>query len=41
LDFNHAMIYSRNVERALSFYRDHLGFESLQEFDQELIDSLG
>ena len=32
LDFNHAMIYSRNVEQALGFYRDLLGFTLLDEF---------
>jgi catechol 2,3-dioxygenase-like lactoylglutathione lyase family enzyme len=32
LAFNHAMIYSRNVETALAFYRDLLGFELLEEY---------
>jgi catechol 2,3-dioxygenase-like lactoylglutathione lyase family enzyme len=32
LDLNHAMIYSRDVSRALSFYRDLLGFTLLEEF---------
>lgn len=32
LDFNHAMIYSRDVSRALGFYRDLLGFTVLEEF---------
>ncbi len=27
LAFNHAMIYTKNVERALGFYRDLLGFK--------------
>jgi catechol 2,3-dioxygenase-like lactoylglutathione lyase family enzyme len=31
LDFNHAMIYSRDVARALGFYRDLLGFNVLEE----------
>ena len=32
LNFNHAMIYSRDVSRALGFYRDLLGFTLLEEF---------
>jgi catechol 2,3-dioxygenase-like lactoylglutathione lyase family enzyme len=32
MQFNHAMIYSRDVARALAFYRDLLGFQVLQEF---------
>lgn len=32
LDLNHAMIYSRDVARALTFYRDLLGFRLLEEF---------
>lgn len=32
LDLNHAMIYSRDVARALTFYRDLLGFSLLEEF---------
>lgn len=32
LQFNHAMIYSRNVAEALRFYRDLLGFELLEEY---------
>lgn len=32
LDLNHAMIYSRDVARALTFYRDLLGFHLLEEF---------
>jgi catechol 2,3-dioxygenase-like lactoylglutathione lyase family enzyme len=31
LDFNHAMIYSQDVSRALAFYRDLLGFSLLEE----------
>lgn len=33
LSFNHAMIYSQDVGRALSFYRDLLGFKVLEEMD--------
>jgi catechol 2,3-dioxygenase-like lactoylglutathione lyase family enzyme len=32
LDFNHAMIYSRDVSRSLGFYRDVLGLPLLEEF---------
>ena len=32
LDFNHAMIYSRDVARALGFYRDLLGLELLEQY---------
>jgi|SRR5579871_725653 len=32
LTFNHAMIYSRNLDASLHFYRDLLGFEVLEEF---------
>jgi len=35
LTFNHAMIYSRDVEVALRFYRDLLGFKPLEEFRHE------
>ena len=31
LDFNHAMIYSRDVDRALGFYRDRLGFLVIED----------
>jgi catechol 2,3-dioxygenase-like lactoylglutathione lyase family enzyme len=31
IDMNHAMIYSRNVDEALKFYRDLLGLEVLEE----------
>ena len=31
LELNHAMIYSRDVSRALSFYRDLLGLTVLEE----------
>src|ERR1700685_292280 len=33
LNFNHAMIYSRDVGKALHFYRDLLGFKSLEEME--------
>jgi catechol 2,3-dioxygenase-like lactoylglutathione lyase family enzyme len=32
LDFNHAMVYTRDVDRSLGFYRDLLGFELLEEY---------
>lgn len=32
LDMNHAMIYSRDLEKALGFYKDKLGFELLEEY---------
>jgi catechol 2,3-dioxygenase-like lactoylglutathione lyase family enzyme len=32
MNFNHAMIYSRDIARALNFYRDRLGFILLEEF---------
>ena len=32
LAFNHAMVYSRDVDAALHFYSDLLGFKVLQEF---------
>lgn len=32
LDFNHAMIYTKDVARALAFYRDLLGFKLIEEF---------
>lgn len=33
LDFNHAMVYSRNVGASLAFYRDLLGLEVLESFE--------
>lgn len=30
--FNHAMMYSRDVERALHFYAHHLGFKLIDDF---------
>lgn len=35
LTFNHAMIYSKDVERALAFYRDLLGFKLIEDFRYE------
>ena len=35
LTFNHAMIYSKDVERALVFYRDLLGFKLIEDFRYE------
>lgn len=32
LTFNHAMIYVKDVERALGFYRDLLGFKLIEDF---------
>jgi catechol 2,3-dioxygenase-like lactoylglutathione lyase family enzyme len=35
LTFNHAMIYCADVERALGFYRDLLGFKLIDDFRHE------
>ena len=35
LTFNHAMIYAADVRRALTFYRDLLGFKLVDEFRHE------
>lgn len=35
LTFNHAMIYVKDVERGLSFYRDLLGFKMVEDFRHE------
>lgn len=35
LTFNHAMIYARDVERSLGFYRDLLGFKLIEDFRYE------
>jgi catechol 2,3-dioxygenase-like lactoylglutathione lyase family enzyme len=35
LTFNHAMIYAKDVQRALGFYRDLLGFKLVDEFRYE------
>jgi len=32
LTFNHAMIYAKDVARALTFYRDLLGFKLIEDF---------
>ncbi|HKA01743.1 MAG TPA: VOC family protein [Candidatus Solibacter sp.] len=32
LEFNHAMVYSRDVGRALTFYRDLLGFTLIDDY---------
>ena len=33
LNFNHAMVYSQDVGRALGFYRDLLGFKLVEDMD--------
>jgi catechol 2,3-dioxygenase-like lactoylglutathione lyase family enzyme len=35
LTFNHAMVYAKDVQRALGFYRDLLGFKLVDEFRHE------
>jgi|SRR5215472_8954708 catechol 2,3-dioxygenase-like lactoylglutathione lyase family enzyme len=35
LTFNHAMIYSSAVDKALRFYQDLLGFKLLEEFKHD------
>jgi catechol 2,3-dioxygenase-like lactoylglutathione lyase family enzyme len=35
LTFNHAMVYVKDVERGLGFYRDLLGFKLIEEFRYE------
>ena len=35
LTFNHAMVYARDVQRALGFYRDLLGFKLIEDFKFE------
>lgn len=35
LDFNHAMLYSGNVERAAEFYKKRLGFQMVDDFRHE------
>ncbi len=32
---NHAMVYARDVQRAVGFYRDLLGFKLVDEFRHE------
>ncbi len=35
LTFNHAMIYAKDVARALAFYRDMMGFKLIEDFRYE------
>ena len=35
LDFNHAMVYARDVERSLRFYSELLGMKKVDEFRYE------
>ena len=35
LSFNHAMVYVKDVQRALDFYRELLGFKQVDEFRYE------
>ena len=35
LTFNHAMIYCKDVERGVSFYRDLMGFKLIEDFRYE------
>src|SRR5437588_753497 len=35
LDFNHAMIYARDVGRSIEFYRGRLGFKLIEDFRYE------
>lgn len=35
LTFNHAMIYAKDVQRSLGFYRDLLGFKLIEDFRYE------
>ena len=35
LTFNHAMIYAKDVERSLGFYRDLMGFKLIEDFRYE------
>ena|SRR5690349_6533413 len=35
LTFNHAMIYAKDVDRSLGFYRDLLGFKLIEDFRHE------
>jgi catechol 2,3-dioxygenase-like lactoylglutathione lyase family enzyme len=34
-DFNHAMVYSRDVAASLSFYAEQLGFKLIEKFQHE------
>jgi len=33
VDFNHVLIYVRDVKRAVKFYRDRLGFQMIEEVE--------
>ena len=35
MEFNHAMVYTRDVGRSLGFYRDRLGLSVLEEFKHQ------
>jgi catechol 2,3-dioxygenase-like lactoylglutathione lyase family enzyme len=35
LTFNHAMIYAKDVQRSVAFYRDMLGFKLIDEFSHD------
>ena len=35
LSFNHAMIYVKDVQRAIAFYRDFMGFKLIEDFRYE------
>src|ERR1051326_8062844 len=35
LTFNHAMVYVKDVQRSLGFYRDLLGFKLIEDFRYE------
>ncbi len=35
LTFNHAMLYTKDVERSLAFYRDWMGFKLIEDFRYE------
>lgn len=35
LSFNHAMIYTKDVERGMHFYRDMMGFKLIEDFRYE------
>ena len=35
LAFNHAMVYAKDVERAMHFYRDMMGFKLIEDFRYE------
>src|SRR5271157_520288 len=36
LTFNHAMIYVKDVERGLHFYRDFMGFKLIEDFPMKV-----